>query len=238
VICPISRSDRASRRGWRRAVPAGSAAAFALSVVLVLAFLTAGPVRANEQRRNTPSFGFQYGYGAMNGSGEFKWTSTNPQYSPFPNRHQDFRYGGALGIHIRYSLDQTHAVGVSFGDLRYDRKSGLDSTAAKQLQATGFLINYYLYFDRRAKTTPYFLLGGGLHWDFFRFAKYDNQPMPIGPWANLGVGVEYFVLPAWSIDATLRGLWLGARGGGQWEFRGSSPVAASLQLGFQHYLIK
>jgi opacity protein-like surface antigen len=215
-----------------------------LCVVLVLVFLTAGPAGANEQRRNTPSFGVQYGYGALNGTGEFQWENDNPEVKPDPNRHQDFRYGGVLGLHIRYSLDQTHAVGVSFDDLRYGRKSFPDLSAvklakiAKQLQANGVLINYYLYFDRRARTTPYLLLGGGFHRDTFRFAKSDNQSMPIGPCVNLGIGVEYFVRPAWTIDATMRGVWLGARGGGQWRFQGAAPVAASLQLGFQHYLIK
>lgn len=210
---------------------------FMVGLIGVLALLTVGPVLANEQRRNTPSFGVQYGYGAVNGTGEFQWDNGTPEV-PFPNRHQDFRYGGALAFHIRYSLDQTHAVGISFDDLRYNRKSGLDSRVAKQLQVNNVLINYYVYIDRRAKTTPYLLLGGGFHRDAFRFAKADNQSVPMGPCANVGFGVEYFVRPAWTIDATLRGTWLGSRGGGQWSFRGSSPVAASLQLGFQHYLIR
>jgi opacity protein-like surface antigen len=195
-------------------------------------------VWANEQRRNTPSFGVQYGYGAMDGTGVFEWEDDNPEIPNPQNRHEDFRYGGALGFRIRYSLDQTHAVGVSFEDLRYRRKSGVASTVAKQFQVATVLIDYYLYFDRRARTTPYLLLGGGFHRDTFRIGKYENLTSPIGPCANLGIGVEYFVLPTWTIDGTLRGVWLGERSGGQSRFRGSAPVAASLQLGFQHYLSK
>jgi opacity protein-like surface antigen len=201
-------------------------------------------VCANEQRRNTPSFGAQYGYGAFNGSGVFEWEGNNPNLTNRTYPHRDFRYGGAMGIRIRYSLDQTHAVGVSFEDLRCGRKSGLENPQnrelepAKQLQVTNYLFDYYLYLNRRARTTPYLLFGGGFHRDTFRFGKYDNVATAIGPCANLGIGVEYFVRPAWSIDATLRGAWFGQRDGGQLQFHGSAPMAASLQLGFQYYLIK
>ena len=241
----IARSHSLRRRGWRKVRPAvGTIFGVVLSVVLGLAFLTADPVCANEQRRNTPSFGVQYGYGAFNGTGVFEWEGNNPEV---PNRkypHQDFRYGGALGFRIRYSLDQTHAVGLSFDDLRFGRKSGLENPQnpelepARQLQVTTYVVNYYLYVDRRARTTAYLLLGGGLHQDTFRFGKYDNVATTVSPCANLGIGVEYFVRPAWSIDATLRGAWLGQRARDQLQFHGSSPLASSLQLGFQYYLIK
>ncbi len=222
---------------------AGLAAA-AARVLIGLALLAPGPAQAYEQRRNTPSFGVQYGYGAMNGSGVFEWEDDNPLVENPEYRHEDFRWGGALGFHIRYSLDQTHAVGVTFEDRRFERKSGLENPedptleVAKQLQVTAYQIDYYVYFDRRARTTAYLQLGAGFHRDTFRLKKNENLIGPFGPCATAGFGVEYFVRPAFTIDATLRGIWLGERSEDQLRFRGSAPVAASLQLGFQYYLLK
>ena len=242
----VGGSDRRPHRSGRRRVrPTGIAVlGAAIGVVVGLALLAASPASAYEQRRNTPSFGVQYGYGAINGSGTFEWEDNNPLVANFEYRHEDFRYGGALGFHVRYSLDQTHAVGVTFEDRRFDRKSGLDDPddptlePAKQLQSTAYLIDYYLYFDRRARTTPYLQLGAGFHRDTFRLKRNENLIAPFGPCASLGIGVEYFVRPAFTIDATLRGIWLGERSEDQLRFRGSAPVAASLQLGFQYYLLK
>jgi hypothetical protein len=149
-----------------------------------------------------------------------------------------------MGIHTRYSLDQAHALGVTFDDLRYKRKKGLEysedpqSEAAKQLQVNNVLADYYLYFHRRDRTTPYAVISVGFHRDTFRFARSDNLVTMFNPAASLGLGVERFIRPTWSIDATLRGAWFGQRSGGQWSFHGAAPVAASLQLGIQYYLVK
>lgn len=250
MTCPVAESPRASLRGWRRCLfPRGASRDAARGTVhgivlgfvaLGLATLAAGPARANEQRRNTPSVGIQYGYGALNGSGEMNFRANFPAPGSV-NRHEDFRWGGALSLHIRYSLDQAHAIGVTFEDLRFGRKTGLEDPSlnvAKQYQVNNAFINYYVYFNRRAKATPYLVLGAGFHKDTFRFAKYDNLLPPIGLSANLGLGLEYFVRPAWSIDAALRGCWLGQRGSDDWVSRGSAPMAASLQLGLQYYLVK
>lgn len=247
----FGRSHRVSQGQCRRLQPAGGAGldlvvGAVLGVHLALALLTAGPASANEQRRNTPSFGVQGGYGAMNGNGKFEWIPDFEGTTVFDEyRHQDFRYGGALGLRIRYSLDQTHAVGVGFEDLRYGRKTGLESPEhpelepAKQFQVNTVVIDYYLYLNRRDRATPYLLLGAGLHRDSFRFKKNDNLVTAIGPCANLGIGVEYFIRPAWSLDTTLRGAWFGQRDGGQLHWKGGgAPVATSLQIGFQYYLIK
>jgi hypothetical protein len=246
VTCPVAASPRTSlRKGPRDLSVRGAVRAAALGAVLglvplALAVLGAGEARANEQRRNTPSVGIQYGYGAVNGTGEMNFKAAFPATGTV-NRHEDFRWGGALSLHIRYSLDQSHALGVSFEDLRFHRKNGLaDPTLkiAKQYQVNNAFIDYYVYFDRRARVTPYLLLGVGFHKDTFRFSKYDNLLPPIALSANLGLGMEYFVRPTWSIDTTVRGYWIGQRGSNDWSARGSAPLAASLQLGLQYYLVK
>lgn len=243
---PVARSHRLSRGGWRKVRSVGGTVfGTVLGIALGLVFLTPGPACANEQRRNTWSFGVQGGYGALNGTGVFEWEDDDPEVANRTHSYENYRYGAALGFRIRRSLDQTHAVGISFEDLRYDRKTFKDvkpeelALIAKQLQATTYLINYYLYLNRRARATPYVLLGGGFHRDTFRFGKHDYVTTAIGPCANLGMGVEYFVRPAWSLDATLRGAWFGQRDGGQLQWKGGgSPMAVSVQLGFQYYLIK
>jgi opacity protein-like surface antigen len=246
VTRPIAHSHRVSQRGRRKVRSVGSTVFGALlGVALGLVFLAPGPACANEQRRNTPSFGVQGGYGALNGTGAFEWEDNDPTQ---PNRtyaHEDYRYGAALGFHIRYSLDQSHAVGVTFEDLRYDRKTFKDlpeadlAKIAKQLQVTTYLIDYYLYLNRRARATPYLLIGGGFNRGTFRFKKHDYVATAIGPCANVGIGVEYFFWPALSMETTLRGAWFGQRDGGQLHWMGGgSTVAASAQIGFQYYLIK
>jgi hypothetical protein len=230
-----------SRR--RRHFPGGSGRlAAALGAALFLAALAAAPAHAWEQRRSTPSIGVQFGYGSMSGTGYHERTDPVPGVVWHYN-NDDYRWGGALGLRIRYSLDQSHAVGLNFEDLRYGRKNGLAGLAgenerARQLQVNTVLFDYFIYLDRPARTCFYVLAGGGFHRDTYRFNKSENTIMPMAPAAELGLGAEYFLRPSWTIDGTLRGYWLGQRGSAEWKFRGSSPLAASLQVGIQHYLLK
>lgn len=191
---------------------------------------------AYEQRRNTVSFGFQGGVTSIEGSGEFSRQGFEGTKSIY--RLRDFRWGPALSVRLRYSLDRSHAVGVSFEDLRFGRKSGLESTVAKQYQTNTVFFDYYVYIARRERLTPYLVLGPGFHRDALRFSRSDNLIPPLGLGANLGVGLEYFVRPSLAIEAALRGYYLGFRGGGEWEFTGSSAVCGSLLLGFQYYFLQ
>jgi hypothetical protein len=98
------------------------------------------------------------------------------------------------------------------------------------------LLDYYVYAARRERATPHLVLGAGFHRDSFRSGNSDSLTPPLGWAANLGAGLEYFLRPSASVEATLRGYYLGGRGAGEWEFDGSGSLAASLQLGLHYYV--
>ena len=195
-----------------------------------------GRAAAWEQRRGTVSFGVQGGVGSVEGNAIY--TRHGYETDEFDYPLENYRWGPAIGIRFRYSLDRSHAAGVSLEDLRYRRKSGVDPAAAKEFQINTVFFDYYLYLARRERVTPSIVLGVGFHRDAFRFDESDHLIPPLALAANLGGGLEYFVRPPFSIEATLRGYYLGTRGAGEWSVDGAGSVAASLQLGFHYYLLQ
>lgn len=209
-----------------------------LGAVVAAALCLPGPARAWEQRRNTLSFGVQGGVAVIDGTGIYTRTLEGSSIPEQQYRYEDFRWKGALGFRLRYSLDRSHAAGVSFEDLRFDRKSGLDEQAADEYQVNTVLLNYFVYFARRERLTPYLELGGGFHRDTFRFSDNDHVIPPLSPAASAGLGAEYFLRPAFSIDGTIRGYYLHLRGSNEWDLEGASPFAATAQIGVHYYLLK
>jgi len=198
--------------------------------------LTAGEAAAWEQRKNTVSFGFEGGLSSMESTGAYEreGSPTGPVRYPMEN----YRLGPSLGVRLRYSLDRSHAVGVSFEDLRFRRKSGVGRSSPREFQTNNFLLDYYVYLSREDRLTPYLVLGAGLHRTTFRVAKDDNLIPPMGLAANFGGGLEYFVRPPFAIQAAVRGYYLSLRGSGEWSYDGPGMLVANVQLGFQYYLLK
>lgn len=198
-------------------------------LVLLLAWIaigmmltSAGPVLAYEQRVGTVSLGIQGGAGLL--SGKDAWTRNTTEIP-----YDAYDWSGGLGIRLRYSLDRTHAVGISFEDLRFDRKSGEDSSLPGQYQLNNFMLDYYLYFHRRYKVSRYVVLGAGIHRPTFRLSKSENILPGEGLIANFGGGMEYFARRAFALDASLRGYYLKPKGG--------SAIAGELMLGIHYYLV-
>lgn len=193
---------------------------------LLLAVFAGGmlssPARAFEQRAGTLSMGMQGGAGILWGSGEFeRGTSLVP--------YDTFDWGGALAIHIRYALDRTHACGISFEDLRFDRDSKADPSLPGQYQLNNFLFDYYLYFHRRYKVSRYLVLGAGFHRASMRLRESEVLLPGEGLTANLGAGMEYFASRAVSFDSSLRFYYFNPKGG--------SGTNGELMLGLHYYLV-
>ncbi len=201
-----------------------------LRILGILAFgvflsLAAGEAKAYEQRTSTPSVGIMAGIGFMSGSDEFATEGTTPTIIPY----EAFDLGFGLGIHVRYSLDRRSAIGVSFEDLRFERKSGED-TEAEQYQVNNFLARYYVYFARRERLSRYIAAGIGFHRPSFRLDDQENILPGEGLTANLGVGLEYFFTRAVALDGAVDGYLLRPKGG--------SIVAAEARIGLQLYFIR
>jgi hypothetical protein len=206
------------RTGWR-------------TILVLLLLLAWGaqprPARAYEQRRNTISLGFQGGGGLISGSGTYRkgtvQLGTHVDYDQFD-------LGTGVAFHVRYSLDRNHAIGFTFEDLRFDRKSGAIEGTPKQYQINNFLAEYYLYFHRRAKVSRYIGFAAGFHRPTFRYASSEDVFPGEGFTANLGGGLEYFLTRPFSLDGSIRAYYLGIKGG--------SAIVSELMLGIHYYLLR
>lgn len=190
--------------------------------VLLGLLLLSGHAQGYEQRSGTLSLGVQGGAGMISSSDRFERGVTKIGYDSYD-------FAGGLGIRIRYGLDRSHAVGVSFEDLRFDRKAGEDRDLPSQYQLNNFMIDYYVYFHRRYKLSRYVVLGAGFHRPSFRFANDENILPGEGLTANFGGGMEYFLRRPFALDASVRGYYLRLKGG--------SAVAGELMLGVHYYLL-
>lgn len=207
----------------------GSWTTWGLMVGLGLAL--AVPAHGYEQRSNTFSVGIQGGGGLGSGSGDYRPGTEAPLL-----RYEDFDLGLGLSLHVRYSLDRTHAIGFTFEDLRFERKTDAPALLAAnfenadELQLNNFMAQYYIYFNRRAKMSRYLTLGAGFHRATFRFDNGENIIPGEGLIANLGAGLEYFIQRQWSIDASVIGYFVKPDGG--------SLAAGEFFLGIHYYLVR
>lgn len=191
--------------------------------VAVLVFASLGTdARGYEQRSSTPSVGIQAGAGIMQGSDAYQFGTQ----TPIP--YDIFEAGFGLGIHIRYSIDRRTAIGATFEDLRFRRKSGAVKVA-DEYQVNNFLARYYVYFARRQRMSRYLVGGIGFHRPSIRLAEQSSLPGE-GFTANLGAGLEYFLTKVIAIDGSLDGYLLRPKGG--------SITAAEAKVGLHYYFTR
>ena len=192
------------------------------AAVVLLAMGLGSESAAFEQRTNTPSVGFQVGGGIMQGSDAYQFGNQEP----IP--YDIFEAGLGLGIHIRYSMDRRSAIGVSFEDLRFQRKSGA-AKVADQYQLNNFLGRYYVYFARRQRISRYLVGGIGFHRPSIRTGEQTALPGE-GFSANLGAGLEYFLTRVVTIDGSLDGYLFRPKGG--------SITAVEARVGLHYYFTR
>ena len=140
---------------------------------------------------------------------------------------------GRFDIGIRFALDQSHALGFGFDDLRYERKDGYDweqrQVTPQWLKFTTVHVDYYLYFQRRAKVSYYVAPFLGIEQQELRYKKNDVQTNEYRFLYGGNLGVEYFVTRSFSFDLS----------GKVFVLPGSSGTSVALQpaLGFHVYVI-
>ena len=220
----------------------GGRTAFArlLAVAALAAILCSigQPALAYEHRASTPSFGFQFGYGKLikgerfyvenypreDGrlvSGDYSLSETNKSWGPSGH------------ISLRFALDRSHAVGFGFEDIRYKRKTGYTADQKvlipNWVKFTTFHVDYYLYFERRKKTSYYLAPLVGIQQRELRYKGSEVQVQEYKFLYGGNLGVEYFIRRTFSID--LSGHLFALRGG-----KGTSVVLQPA-LGFHLYVM-
>ena len=207
---------------------------------------------AYEQPPRTISLGIQGDFGHLWGGGYLRTLETETGTSVtnwIPMTRLQWGFG--VSFALRYSLDATHALGLTMADLRFNNVDPLnkadpkDQVTADQFQTNVFLVDYYIYMHRRPKVSYYTVIGGGFHKVTFRDATGGSTILNGSFVANFGLGMEYFVRRPFSVDASLRGYYFGLK----WpDIEPDSPtasvesvsphgVAAELAIGVHYYLL-
>ncbi|MCK4305173.1 MAG: outer membrane beta-barrel protein [Candidatus Eisenbacteria sp.] len=178
-----------------------------LATLLLLAILAAssGPADAYEHRRNTPSLGAQLQYGYMGGD------------SAWPNT---VRWGWGVAFKLRKYVSRQAAMGVSFEQQKFDRISTLpsfkvigdDYADLDHLQFQTLMLDYFRYFQRMRRRTPYVVVSAGIYHPQLLYDEKNEITGTEGQHskhprdsfiARLGAGLEYFVNRGFSIDGSV-----------------------------------
>jgi len=178
--------------------------AIAMTALLLLA-LCASPAGAYEHRRGTPSIGVQLHYGLLAGNSD--WTDV-------------FQEARGVAIHVKQYVARDRAIGLTFELQRFAESTTIPIIAEDfdpdYLQMQIVMFDYYFYFNRAQKRTPYVVLSGG----FYRPEIVDEGDKDLqelgyvvehpheGVLARAGVGLEWFLGRTFSIDGTLSGYYI------------------------------
>ncbi len=191
------------RSGPRRLGRLGMAVG--LAVVLLAAIACAAG--AYEHRRGTPSVGGQLHLGVL-------------EYDSEWGERFDLGHGGT--IKLRQYVARNRAVGITFELQKFDSAPGFpagdESFNPDYLQMQILLVDYYLYFRRPQRRTPYVVLSAGFYRPEIvdeitdRFGGTGEQVEHPGEGfiGRTGIGLEYFVSRTFSFDATLSGYYIHA----------------------------
>lgn len=178
-------------------------------LLLATLALFASDARAYEHRRRTPSVGGKLQYGCM---------GVNSDWSDV------FRWGRGCAVSIRQYVARSQAIGLSFEQQRFKRRSDLPQSsgirAADEIQFQTLMFDYYIYFHRMYRRTPYLVFSGGFYrpqriYEFTDIAGHKGSQVDYpseGFLARIGGGLEYFVTRNFSIDATVSGYYISAPG--------------------------
>lgn len=187
-----------------------------------------------EQRSGTFSFGIQ-GHVAGLLSGR-DLGAEKVDYGTFELRNGLDGVGPGISIRFRLSIDRASALGVSFEASDYQRSlpdgeaadfEAAASDTADKVHTTAVMAEYYRYFWRKSKDTPYLVASLGYYRPEVRFGDVATR----FPGSNLlvggGVGLEHFFSRSVSLDVSARVFGL-ADGGG-------TSVSSQLAIGIMFY---
>jgi hypothetical protein len=199
-----------------------------VSVVVASSLLLPEGVDAYEQRSGTFSFGLQGHLGGLlSGEGD---------YDAFELRDGLDGLGPGISIRFRLSIDRASALGVSFEASDFERSlpsgeiAAFEATArdtADKIHATVVAADYYRYFWRKGKDTPYLVATAGFYRPEIRFGEVATN----FPGSNLilggGIGAEHFFSRSVSLDLSFRVFGLFHDGG--------PSVSSQLAVGIMFY---
>ncbi len=204
--------------------------------------LIPGLAAAYEQHSGTFSAGLQGHISALLGA--------NASYDTFRWRGNFFKGesvkgpGAGLAVRLRISLDRVSALGLSFEALSFKRSLSRnvladfeedllrtygygDTLLVDKLHVTAVSVDYYRYFMRRKKTTPYAVGGLGFFRPERRFGDYQTKILKTGAFVTLGGGLEHFFTRGLSLEPSLRIYAM--------QHDGGISTAAELALGIRFY---
>jgi len=198
--------------------------------------LASDPGQAYEQRTGTFSAGLQGHvssiFAAHDSYGAFRWRG-----NPF-NGESIKGPAAGLAVRFRISLDRTSAIGLSFEALDFKRSLPRTELAdfeivvqdtVTKLHASAVSFDYYRYFRRKAKTTPYAVGGIGFYRPERRFGEIQTKILTSGLLLTLGGGLEHFFSRNLSLEPSLRFFALRHDGG--------ISGAAELAVGVRFYML-
>lgn len=219
----------------------------ALITVGILGVSTAS---AYEHRRGTPSVGLQIQYGRLAGDSEIESTVPIEMETGEPDRRgwQDiFDEGDGVTVRLRRYITRDKAVGASFEQQTFLRRVDVDKSdvpgrdaSFDEFQLQLFMLDFYQYFFREKRRTPYLVGGGGLYKPQLvervkdangiegEHAGFNNKE---GFVLRLGGGLEWFITHGFSIDGSLSGYYLSAPGRSGKALTGQASIGLHLYVG-------
>ena len=195
----------------------------------VLAALVCSATSATgfEQRSGTFSMGLQGQLSGLNtGKGD---------YNAFEMRDGLEGVGTGLAVRLRLAIDRSSAFGVSFDASNFERSLGKElasfetatNDTSDKVHATIVTADYYRYFWRRAKDTPYAVIGVGFYRPEIRFGEFGTRFPGSNAAAVIGLGGEHFFTRSVSLEASFRLFSLFHDGG--------PSISSQLALGIRFY---
>lgn len=200
--------------------------------LLVAALVLAGSASAYEHRRGTPSAGIRLQYGTT--AGDSEW-------------HDLFDRGFGVVISARQYIARNRAVGLtaeqqSFDAIHGDSNKIGDGNAdadCDKLQFQLLMVDYYFYFQRMARRTPYLVFSAGFYRpqliDEFKEPGTNDSGEHVGYWHKEGfvlrgaVGFEFFLTRKIALDSAVSTYYLSAPG------VDGRMLTAQLSVGFHLY---
>lgn len=190
--------------------------------------VSASTARAFEQRSGTFSFGAQgHASALLSGKGDF---------GAFELRNGLDGLGPGLSIRFRLSIDRASALGVSFEASDYERSLPAGEVApfetaardtADKIHATVVTADYYRYFWRKGKDTPYLVASAGYYRPEIRFGEVATRFPGSNLLVGAGIGGEHFFSRSVSLDLSFRVFGLVSDAG--------TSVASQLAVGIMFY---
>ena len=165
-------------------------------------------------RPNTISLGLQGQYGVVKGNSRVA---------------EGFDHGPGYAFRFRYLLSPLASLGFSFEHQRFGSINPPTNTgefADSHVVITTVSVEGVFYIHREREAHPYFVGGFGIATPDVIYTEGQSARVNEGLFATVGVGMERFVRPRFSIDVSLRGYALVSNA----QFTSMGQISAGIHL--------